>query len=134
MIRGVSRQIIEVKETGNVYYERAYLVVRPEYARAERELLEKEARKILRKLDEKKAAVHLLGHAGGNPASAGGRGGTALSADEPVTAFPSASLFSDRIIPNCSFLCYNKSIISTIIPAISWMIADPKTGSASEMR
>jgi hypothetical protein len=51
MIRGVSRQIIEVKETGNVYYERAYLVVRPEYARAERELLEKEARKILRKLD-----------------------------------------------------------------------------------
>ena len=51
MIRGISRQIIEVQETGNIYYERAYLVVRPEYASAERELLEKEARRILRNLD-----------------------------------------------------------------------------------
>ncbi|WP_101697334.1 hypothetical protein [Clostridium minihomine] len=51
MIRGISRQIIEVRETGNIYYESAYLVVKPEYASAERELLEKEARKILRSLD-----------------------------------------------------------------------------------
>lgn len=51
MIRGISRQIIEVKETGNIYYESAYLVVKPEYASAERELLEREARKILRSLD-----------------------------------------------------------------------------------
>ena len=51
MIRGISRQIIEVQETGNVYYERAYLVVKPEYASAEREILEKEARKILKQMD-----------------------------------------------------------------------------------
>ena len=51
MIRGISRQIIEVKETGNMYYESAYLVVKPEYASAERELLELEARKILRSMD-----------------------------------------------------------------------------------
>ena len=51
MIRGISRQIIEVQETGNTYYERAYLIVKPEYANAERELLEKEAKKILRSMD-----------------------------------------------------------------------------------
>ena len=31
MIRGVSKQIIEVKETDNLYYESAYLVVKPEF-------------------------------------------------------------------------------------------------------
>ena len=44
MIRGVSRQIIEVQDTGNAYYERAYLVVKPEYASVESQLLEREAR------------------------------------------------------------------------------------------
>lgn len=51
MIRGISRQIIEVQDTENIYYERAYLVVKPEYANAERAILEREARKILRKMD-----------------------------------------------------------------------------------
>ena len=51
MIRGVSRQIIEVKETDNRYYESAYLVVKPEFAAAERAVLEREALKLLRSMD-----------------------------------------------------------------------------------
>ena len=51
MIRGVSRQIIEVRETDNPYYESAYLVVKPEYASAERAVLEREALKLLRSMD-----------------------------------------------------------------------------------
>lgn len=51
MLKGVNRQVIEVNETGSPYYERALLVVRPEYAEAERVLLEREAKKVLRELD-----------------------------------------------------------------------------------
>ena len=36
MVRGVSRQIIEVPDTGNIYYEKAYLVVKPEFSDAQR--------------------------------------------------------------------------------------------------
>ncbi len=50
MIRGVSRQIIEVQETGNAYYEKAYLIVNPEFAGVERQLLEREARKVLKSM------------------------------------------------------------------------------------
>ena len=31
MIKGINRQVIEVTETGNAYFERALLVVRPSY-------------------------------------------------------------------------------------------------------
>lgn len=51
MIKGISHQIIEISDTQNRYYERALLVLRPEYACASRELLEKEARKMLSKMD-----------------------------------------------------------------------------------
>lgn len=51
MIRGISRQIIEVKETKNIYYESAYLVVKPEFSNAEREVLEREALKVLKTMD-----------------------------------------------------------------------------------
>lgn len=50
MIKGVNRQIIEVTDTGNIYYERALLVLRPEYSGAQRALLEKEARRVLKKM------------------------------------------------------------------------------------
>lgn len=50
MIKGVNRHIIEITETENQYYERALLVIKPEYASVERELLEKEARKVLKDL------------------------------------------------------------------------------------
>lgn len=47
MIKGINRAIIEVTDTGNIYYERALLVLRPEYTDVQRDLLEKEAKKML---------------------------------------------------------------------------------------
>ncbi|MDP4119484.1 MAG: hypothetical protein Q8876_00290 [Bacillota bacterium] len=47
MVRGINRQIIEIIDTGNMYYERALLVVRPEYAGVQRAVLEREAKQVL---------------------------------------------------------------------------------------
>lgn len=52
MIKGINRSIIEVLDTGSVYYERALLVIKPEYASAQRELLEEEAKKLLENMGE----------------------------------------------------------------------------------
>lgn len=51
MIKGINHHIIEVTDTDNRYYERALLVLRPEYASISREILEKEARNLLQKMD-----------------------------------------------------------------------------------
>ena len=51
MIKGINHQVIEITDTDNRYYERAFFMLRPEYASIQRELLEKEARKMLRDLD-----------------------------------------------------------------------------------
>ena len=51
MIKGINHSMIELNETGNEYYERAILFVRPEYASAQRAVLEDEARKMLKRLD-----------------------------------------------------------------------------------
>lgn len=51
MIKGINRQIIEVTKTDNVYYERALLVVRPQFTGAERQILEREARKMLKEMN-----------------------------------------------------------------------------------
>lgn len=48
MIKGVNRQMIEVTDTGNEYFERALLVVRPACMDTEAELLRDEARRLLR--------------------------------------------------------------------------------------
>ncbi len=50
MIRGISRSIIEVTETGSQYYERALLVIKPEYASVQHELLEREAKRLLNEM------------------------------------------------------------------------------------
>ncbi len=47
MIKGINHKIIEVTETESIYYERAYLLVRPEYEEAEEAVLRKEAKKLL---------------------------------------------------------------------------------------
>ena len=49
MIKGVNRQIIEVMDTGNQYFERALLVVRPGYTDTEPTRLREEAQRMLRK-------------------------------------------------------------------------------------
>lgn len=48
MIKGINHQMIELSETDNKYYERAFLIVRPEYAQVHRNVLEKEAKKMLK--------------------------------------------------------------------------------------
>ena len=51
MIKGINHQVIEIADTDNRYYERAFLVLRPEYASISREILEKEAKKLIKTLD-----------------------------------------------------------------------------------
>lgn len=51
MIKGINKNVIEVSETGNKYYEKAILFVKPEYCDIQKELLEKEAKKLLRNMD-----------------------------------------------------------------------------------
>lgn len=58
MIKGVNRSIIEVLETGSTYYERALLVIKPEYASAQRDVLEKEAKKILSEMGAPSSLKH----------------------------------------------------------------------------
>lgn len=50
MLRGINRQVLEITETNNIYYEKALLVIRPEYTSAQRSVLEKEARHLLKKM------------------------------------------------------------------------------------
>ncbi|MBR2715412.1 MAG: hypothetical protein IKB73_04305 [Ruminococcus sp.] len=50
MIKGINHQVIEVIDPDNRYYERALLVVRPEHSSVQRELLEKEAKKLLNRM------------------------------------------------------------------------------------
>lgn len=47
MIRGVNRQIIEITDVSSDYYERALLIVKPEFSDVNRNELEKEATKVL---------------------------------------------------------------------------------------
>ncbi len=51
MIKGVNRQIIEVTDTGNEYFERALLVVRPGYTDTLPSRLHEEAQRLLRNAD-----------------------------------------------------------------------------------
>lgn len=51
MIRGINHTMIELNETGNEYYERAILIIKPEYASVQRAVLEDEARRMLSELD-----------------------------------------------------------------------------------
>ena len=47
MIKGINHKIIEVTDTDNIYYEKAYLLVRPVYEEVEESVLRKEAQKLL---------------------------------------------------------------------------------------
>lgn len=50
MIKGVNRQIIEVTQTGNNYFERAWLVIKPEYTNVGARTIDNEADKYLKNL------------------------------------------------------------------------------------
>ena len=51
MIKGVNRQMIEITDTGNPYFERALLVVRPACMEQPEGRLHEEARKLLTSSD-----------------------------------------------------------------------------------
>ncbi len=51
MIKGINRQVIEITDTGTVYYEKAWLMVKPAYTGLQQSILEKEARSLLKDLD-----------------------------------------------------------------------------------
>lgn len=51
MIKGVNRQIIEINRTGSLYYEKALLIVKPEFSSAQQQLLEREALRLLKKME-----------------------------------------------------------------------------------
>ena len=50
MIKGISRQIIEVNQTDNEYFERAWLVIKPEYLNVGAAKLEKESERYLKNI------------------------------------------------------------------------------------
>lgn len=50
MIKGINRQIIEVTQTENNYFEKAWLVIKPEYINAGASAIEREAEKYLKGL------------------------------------------------------------------------------------
>ena len=51
MIKGVNRQFIEVCDTGSKYFERALLVVKPEFAISSHEKLKSEAKRMLAEME-----------------------------------------------------------------------------------
>lgn len=50
MLRGVNKQIVEVNNTGNRYFEKAILFVNPQYADISRHKLDVEANKYIESL------------------------------------------------------------------------------------
>ena len=56
MLRGVNKQIIEINETGNIFFERALLFVRPQYLELGARRLESEANKFLLDISKKPPA------------------------------------------------------------------------------
>lgn len=48
MIKGINRQIIEITDTGNPYFERALLIVRPNCTDAPGDRLHEEASRLVR--------------------------------------------------------------------------------------
>lgn len=52
MIKGINRQVIEITNTGSNYYEKAWLVVKPEYSYLHQSMLEREAKKIIKDTGE----------------------------------------------------------------------------------
>ena len=51
MIKAISRQILEVSDTGNTYFEKAWLMINPQYMNAGDGQLEEEAEGYLCALD-----------------------------------------------------------------------------------
>ena len=53
MLRGINRSIIEINDTGNRYFERVLIFVKPEYGNFPEGYLQKEAAKMVGNLNPK---------------------------------------------------------------------------------
>lgn len=52
MVKGVNRQVLEIRETGSVYFERAFFFVKPEYADTDEQKLRAAAERLLPGIDK----------------------------------------------------------------------------------
>ena len=51
MVKGINRQVLEIRDTGSPYFERAFFFVKPEFAFADEKKLRKAAEKALQTPD-----------------------------------------------------------------------------------
>jgi len=51
MLRGVNKQIVEVKQTNSPYFEKIYFIIKPEYSRHDYECLGSEASRLVEEID-----------------------------------------------------------------------------------
>ena len=51
MIKGINQQVIEIIDTGSIYYERAILMVKPQYYNTNKEILDKEAKELIKNIN-----------------------------------------------------------------------------------
>ncbi len=51
MVKGINRQVLEIRETGSPYFERAFFFVKPEFAFTDEDKLRKAAEKALQSPD-----------------------------------------------------------------------------------
>ena len=52
MVKGVNRQVLEIRETGSVYFERAFFFVKPEYADTDEQKLRAAAERLFPGVDK----------------------------------------------------------------------------------
>lgn len=52
MVKGVNRQVLEIRETGSPYFERAFFFVKPEYADTDEKKLRAAAQRVLPQADK----------------------------------------------------------------------------------
>ena len=50
MVKGVNKNVIELGDTGNQYYDKAILFLKPEYADVQHDVLEKEAKNQIKQV------------------------------------------------------------------------------------
>lgn len=58
MVKGINRQVLEIRETGSPYFERAFFFVKPEFAFADEEKLRKAAERALQSTDSPPKTRH----------------------------------------------------------------------------
>lgn len=58
MVKGVNRQVLEIRETGSQYFERAFFFVKPEFADTDEKKLRAAAEHVLPQADKVPKSKH----------------------------------------------------------------------------